>query len=325
MKTKKIILVSTFAFIIGSAFTIAETVFTQTGLAEKDIQHQLVNVALYGREPNTPTIYDFYKIETSNVVLLRTYIKNGLDKTETANELVKYVKQYYNSDAFKQAFNAELEKKKPIPFYSDTIKLWKQYQVDLKGLETAYAIGKKSTTKEALEKSAIKNSTATNNGLDAAMQMLANNPQLAAQSGMSAAQIQQMLKQAKEANEQAKGTNLEAIDNEFGGDAGVKRQKEIEENFQNEKELLLKSYQKQASDLTTYLLHADAKANIKTALTNSIAIINNVDFNATLNGRQFANKEYEAKDNRWKMVYRAGKSNASIAKAAAMQWISELK
>lgn len=324
MKTKKFILLSATALIICSAFTIAETVFTQTGLTEKDLQKQIVNVALYGREPKYSTFFD-YKIETSNIVLIRAFFKNGLSKKETADAFIKYTKDYYNSDAFKEAFNTELEKQKPIPFFSDTVKLWKQYEADLKGLETAYAAGKKASTKEAVEKSAMSNSTSSTKGLDAAMQMLANNPQLAAQSGMSAEQIQQMLAQAKSANEQGKETTEATIEKEFGGEAGKQKQKELEENYQHEKELLLRSYEKQAKDLTTYLLHADAKANIKAALSNSIAIINVVDFDATLNGRKFAKPEYEAKDNRWKMVYRAGKENATIAKTAATQWLSEIK
>lgn len=85
------------------------------------------------------------------------------------------------------------------------------------------------------------------------------------------------------------------------------------------------SYQKQAKDLTSYLLHADAKANLKAALINSTAIINTVDFDAKLNGRKFARDDYEKKDNRWKYIYRAGKANADIARAAAAQWLSELK
>lgn len=322
---KKIILASVITLVVGTAFTLTETVFTQSGIAEKDIQNQLVNIALYGRETNTPTVFDFYKVENSNIVMIRTFLRNGLDKTETANELVKYVKQYYKSDAFKQAFNSELAKQKPIPFFADTIKLWKQYQADLQGLETAYKVGKKSATKESVQKSYQSTSNSTTKGLDAAMQILANNPQLAAQSGMSAAQIQQMLKQAKEANEQAKVSTQEAIENEFGGEAGVQKQKEIDKSYEHDKELLLKSYQEQAKALTSYLLHADAIANIKAALSNSISMINTVDFDATLNGRQFANKEYEAKDNRWKMIYRAGRTNAVIAKTAATQWISELK
>jgi hypothetical protein len=325
MKTKKIILLSTIVFTICSAFTVASTVFTQSGLNEKDIQKQLVNIALYGREPNTSTVFDFYKIETSNISLLRTFIKNGLDKKETADALFKYTKDYYNSDAFKQAYNTELAKQKPNPFYSDTVKLWKQYEADLQKLEAAYVSGKKANTKDAVEKSAMANNSSSDQGIDAAMKMLANNPELAAQSGMTPEQIKQMLEQAKAANQQAKTATQEAVQNEFGGEAGKKRQTELDQQYQHEKELLLKSYQKQAKDLTTYLLHADSKANIKAALSKSISIIDSVDFGATLNGRRFAKPEYEAKDNRWKMVYRAGKDNAAIAKAAAAQWLSELK
>lgn len=325
MKTKKFILILTVAFVICSAFTVAESVFKQSGLTEKDLQKQIVNIALYGREPNTSTIFDFYKVETSNIVLIRTFIKNGLDKTETANELVKYAKQYYNSDAFKQAYNAELAKQKPSPFYSDTNKLWKQYQIDLQKLEEAFATAKKAITKEAVTKSSTSIANSTTSGLDAAMQMLKNNPQLAAQSGMSAEQIQEMLAQAKSATEQGKDATEKEIDKQLGGEAGVQKQKELEENYLHEKELLLRSYQKQAKDLTSYLLHADAKANLKAALSNSIAVLNTVDFDAKLSGRKFANPDYEAKDNRWKMVYRAGKENATIAKTAATQWISELK
>ncbi|MBL0183865.1 MAG: hypothetical protein IPP96_16890 [Chitinophagaceae bacterium] len=54
-----------------------------------------------------------------------------------------------------------------------------------------------------------------------------------------------------------------------------------------------------------------------------------IDFSASLydkNGKKyFVNKEYERKDSRWKMAFRAGKDAVETARAFASQWISEIK
>jgi hypothetical protein len=56
-------------------------------------------------------------------------------------------------------------------------------------------------------------------------------------------------------------------------------------------------------------------------------MIDNVDFNAelTTNKRFFVKKEYESKNANWKITYRAGKENATLVRAAATQWLDELK
>ena len=53
-----------------------------------------------------------------------------------------------------------------------------------------------------------------------------------------------------------------------------------------------------------------------------------IDFDATLyekNGRQyFSNKAYEAKSNRWKMAFRAGKDVVNPARQFVSEWMNSL-
>lgn len=70
---------------------------------------------------------------------------------------------------------------------------------------------------------------------------------------------------------------------------------------------------------------ADPNELIKKRLEKFMEISATVDFQATLNGRQFANPEYEKKSNQWKMCYRAGKAVITAAREEVALWLKELE
>lgn len=68
---------------------------------------------------------------------------------------------------------------------------------------------------------------------------------------------------------------------------------------------------------------------IKRRLEEFLKVTSDIDFNAELvtkNGmKYFAKKEYENKDSRWKMAFRAGKEVVEPARTFVQQWIEEIK
>lgn len=70
---------------------------------------------------------------------------------------------------------------------------------------------------------------------------------------------------------------------------------------------------------------ADANELIKQRLKEFLAVSATVDFNAQLNGGQFANPEYEAKNGQWKMCFRAGKAVVEAAREEAQAWLKEIE
>jgi hypothetical protein len=69
---------------------------------------------------------------------------------------------------------------------------------------------------------------------------------------------------------------------------------------------------------------ADPNELIKKRLEKFMEISATVDFEATLNGTQFANPEYEKKSDQWKMCYRAGKAVIAAAREEVATWLKEL-
>jgi hypothetical protein len=163
--------------------------------------------------------------------------------------------------------------------------------------------------------------------MDKAMQMMLNNPQLAAQSGMTPEQIKQMLTEAKSKLAAGKQQVADEIDKQFDNGGEKKMQEDNQKSFETEKENLKQHYEDDLIALRKYLQASDVKGNMKAALKNVIEMIDNVDFNAelTTNKRFFVKKEYESKNANWKITYRAGKENATLVRAAATQWLDELK
>lgn len=68
---------------------------------------------------------------------------------------------------------------------------------------------------------------------------------------------------------------------------------------------------------------------VQTRLKAFLDATTGVDYNAALyeknNRKYFVKQEYERKDNRWKMAFRAGKEVVEPARAFAAQWINEIK
>ncbi|MBI5471332.1 MAG: hypothetical protein HY961_03205 [Ignavibacteriae bacterium] len=74
----------------------------------------------------------------------------------------------------------------------------------------------------------------------------------------------------------------------------------------------------------------DPKPMIKKWLTTFLEVSKDVDYAAKLvrnkEGKmEFVNPDYETKSNNWKMCFRAGRETVMAGRAAAQQWLTELK
>jgi flagellar biosynthesis GTPase FlhF len=69
---------------------------------------------------------------------------------------------------------------------------------------------------------------------------------------------------------------------------------------------------------------ADPKELVKMRLEQFLEATEDVDFDATLNGRKFADKQYERKPQEWKLAYRAGREPVEKARAFAEAWLKEM-
>lgn len=69
---------------------------------------------------------------------------------------------------------------------------------------------------------------------------------------------------------------------------------------------------------------ADPNELVKTRLEQFLDATDDVDFDAKLNGRKFANAQYERKPDTWKLAYRAGKEPVEKARAFAEKWLAEM-
>ena len=319
MKTRNLFMCAFVITIACSAFTTVSNFIQDLNASEKEIKEKFMDAAINGKTNN-----NFYSAGGTNFLIIRNIIKGKLtvNKQEVVNNVMTYLKNYYNSAEFKVAHKKKLADLLGSLPATDSVTLKKLYEQNLKSLDAAYEANKKYTTKSYVEKTTNSNISSSKQGIDKAMEMLANNPQLAAQSGMSPEQIQQMLAQAKQVN----STGKEQAQEKINSVDEQKQKEEYQQNYEHEKELLKKHFDEDMVLLRKYYFAADAKGNIKASLTNMIAVIDDVDFSAELvNKRIFAKKEYEAKDGNWKVTYRAGKENAMLVRAAAAQWLSELK
>lgn len=319
MKTINLLMCAVIITIVGSAFTVANNFIQDLNASEKEIKDNFMNAAINGKSND-----NFYSSGSTNFLIIRNIIKGKLtvNKQEVVNSVMSYLKNYYNSAEFKAAHKQKLAELLGSLPATDSVTLKKLYEQNLKSLDAAYEANKKYATKSYVEKTTNSNISSSKQGIDKAMEMLANNPQLAAQSGMSPEQIQQMLAQAKQVNATGKEQAQEIINNMDE----QKQKDEYHQNYEHEKELLKKNYDEDMVLLRKYYFANDAKGNIKASLNNMIKLIDSVDFDAELvNKRTFAKKEYEAKDGYWKTTYRAGKENAMLVRAAVAQWLSELK
>lgn len=329
MKTNKLILAVAVFFIICTAFKITENTIQQLNASEDVIKNAIVDAAINGKESS----FNPYNVGLNNFTIIKQIVKGKItiNKQETANNAIAFVKTFYNSAEFKAAYKEKLSARFGKVTIEDSVALKKQYEQNLKSLETAFAANKKYTTKSENEKTVNKYTSSADQGIDKTMEMLKNNPQLAAQSGMSVEQIQQMLEQAKAGVANGKQQGQEKIDAMYDNGGEQVRQDDYQKSYETEKENLKRHYEDDLIAVRKYLKASDIKGNMKAVLTNVITLIDSVDFNAELtnpnnNGRKlFTKKEYEAQNANWKITYRAGKENAMLVRAAVAQWLSELK
>ncbi len=325
MKFKKIILPAIITIVICSAFKIAaDNAIQKLNASEEDIKKAIIEAAISGKTPS----FNGYAVSYNNFGILKQIVKGKitLDKQETANSVMTYIKAYYNSPEFQTAYKARLSALVNPISTNDSFVLKKQYEQNLKMLEEQFVANKKYTTKAQAEKTANSNISASEQGLDQAMQMLKNNPQLAAQSGMTPEQIQQMMADAKSKVAEGKQEAQKVINEQFDNGGEQAMQADYQKKYEDEKKKLKESYERDLAALRKYLSASDSKGNMKAAITSVIALIDKVDFSAQLtSNNRFANKDYEAQSYNWKFTYRAGKENAMLVRAAAAQWLSELK
>ena len=71
-------------------------------------------------------------------------------------------------------------------------------------------------------------------------------------------------------------------------------------------------------------LPADPKELVTKRLEQFLEATEDVDFDAKLNGRKFANAQYERKPPEWKLAYRAGRAPVEKARKFAEAWLREL-
>jgi hypothetical protein len=70
---------------------------------------------------------------------------------------------------------------------------------------------------------------------------------------------------------------------------------------------------------------SDPNKLIKKRLEEFLSVSESVDFDAKLNGNMFVNPDYESKDDKWKMCYRAGREVVGAAREEAQKWVKELE
>lgn len=101
-----------------------------------------------------------------------------------------------------------------------------------------------------------------------------------------------------------------------------------EQNYEEMKKMTQQSWENSMKDWETRF-PANHLLYIKSRISNFLEATEGIDFNARLydkNGKKyFENPDYERKDSRWKMAFRAGKDAVETARAFARQWISEIK
>lgn len=71
-------------------------------------------------------------------------------------------------------------------------------------------------------------------------------------------------------------------------------------------------------------LDKNPDVTIRRRLEAFLEMSQTVDFDARLNGRQFADPEYEAMSGEWKMCFRAGREATLAAREEAEAWLEEL-
>lgn len=111
-------------------------------------------------------------------------------------------------------------------------------------------------------------------------------------------------------------------------DPNNKMIKAYTKNFESMKQVMQQSYENSIKEWevqypSNHLLY------IKVKLQSFLDATGDIDFSAQLkekNGiKYFVNPQYERKDNRWKLAFRAGRGAVEAGRAFAKQWISEIQ
>jgi hypothetical protein len=99
-------------------------------------------------------------------------------------------------------------------------------------------------------------------------------------------------------------------------------------NFEMMKKAMQEGYDREIK-LWEEKYPADHLQYIRGRLESFLEATEDIDFSAQLFEKKgmkyFSNPQYERKDNRWKMAFRAGKDAVEAGRAFAKQWIAEIK
>lgn len=136
------------------------------------------------------------------------------------------------------------------------------------------------------------------------------------QAGMSDAQIDQMIAQARQ-------TQQQMAQMQKSGQIPSGPQQMSEQDRQQQNAMRQQEYQEQLAKFQA--AHpADPREAIRRELNEFLKVSASVDFNARVVNGRFADAAYQAKDDQWKRCYRAGKPAVDAAREVAQSWLQQL-
>ena len=109
----------------------------------------------------------------------------------------------------------------------------------------------------------------------------------------------------------------------LGGFGGLKRK--AKESAEKEAKSTVSETAGTAKAPDWWVPSEDPNATIAKYLEHYLEVTQDVDFGAQLDGRRFANPEYEQKDGWWKMSFRAGPEASGAARQVAGDWLKEIR
>jgi hypothetical protein len=136
------------------------------------------------------------------------------------------------------------------------------------------------------------------------------------QAGVSDAQIDQMIAQAKQAQQQI-------AQMQKSGQIPTGPQLMSEQDRQQQNAMRQQEYQERLAKFQAG--HpADPREAIRRALNEFLQVSASVDFNARVVNGRFVDAAYQAKDEQWKRCFRAGKPAVDAAREIAQGWLQQL-
>jgi hypothetical protein len=109
----------------------------------------------------------------------------------------------------------------------------------------------------------------------------------------------------------------------LGGFGGLKRKAKAEAEQQAKSQATDAAGVTKAPDY--WVPSEDPSVTIAHYLEHFLEVTKDVDFQAQLDGRRFANADYEKRDGWWKMCFRAGPEATAAARQVAGSWLADLK